>query len=263
HTLTAREPFVTPRMFTDRNFVSSLVLIFIVGVILYATLALLPPLLQGLMGYPVITTGEVLMPRGVGTMLAMLAVGRMSGRVDARLMLLVGLSLMTVSLWQMTHYSLEMDWRPVVWVGVVQGVGMGLVFVPLSTVAFATLPASHRTEAASMFSLIRNIGGSIVISMVVSRLSENTQLVHEQLAAAVTPYNRALRLPAVQRIWDIHTTAGLTARNDEVTRQAAMIAYLDDFKLMMLITAGAIPLLLLLHKPKRRRVQPREEAPAA
>ncbi|MBX6322204.1 MAG: DHA2 family efflux MFS transporter permease subunit [Rhodospirillaceae bacterium] len=263
HTLTAREPFVTPRLFTDRNFVSSLVLIFVVGVILYATLALLPPLLQGLMGYPVITTGEVLMPRGIGTMLAMLAVGRLTGKVDARLMLLAGLTLMAVSLWEMTRYSLEMDWRPVVWVGVVQGIGMGLVFVPLSTVAFATLPSSHRTEAAAMFSLIRNIGGSIGISMVVSRLSENTQLFHERLAAVVTPYNQALMRPDVQRFWDIHTAAGLTALNDEVTRQAAMIAYLNDFKLMMLITMGAIPLLLLLHKPQRRQVQSREEVAVA
>jgi len=249
-TSVADRPFLNPELLKDRNFFGSCILIFVVGIILYATLALLPPMLQNLMDYPVTTAGLVMMPRGVGTMLAMVVIGRLISRIDVRLLLLAGLAITTVSLYQMTEYSLTMDWRPIVWVGVVQGVGLGFLFVPLSTVAFATLAPALRAEAAGIFSLLRNVGGSIGISLVVTILDRMTQTAHASLAAQVTPFNPALQLPAVRQMWNIHSTAGLAALNQEVTRQAAMIAYIDDFKLMMVITFAAIPMLLLLRKAK-------------
>jgi len=249
-TSVADRPFLSPELLKDRNFVGSCILIFVVGIILYATLALLPPMLQDLMNYPVTTAGLVMMPRGVGTMLAMIIIGRLISRIDVRLLLLSGLAITTFSLYQMTQYALTMDWRPIVWVGVIQGIGLGFLFVPLSTVAFATLPSSLRAEGAGIFSLLRNVGGSIGISLVVTILDRMTQTAHSSLAAQLTPYNPTLQLPVVRQMWNIHTTAGLSTLNQEVTRQAAMIAYIDDFKLMMVVTLVAIPMLLLLRRAK-------------
>ena len=246
HVVTADHPFVNLALMKDRNFVAGLVLIFMVGIILYSTLALLPPLLQDLMNYPVMTTGEVQAPRGISTMIAMLVVGRLSGRVDMRLVILAGFVVTAFSLWQMMGYSLQMDVWPVITAGIVQGFGLGFLFVPLSTVAFATLAPQLRTEGAALFSLVRNMGGSLGISAAENILARSLQVNHTSLAAHVTPFDASLRLPDIQRFWDIHSQAGLAALDAELNRQAAMIAYIDDFKLMMIIKLAVAPLLLLL-----------------
>jgi DHA2 family multidrug resistance protein len=251
HSFTADRPFLDPKLLKDRNFAASLILIFIIGLILYATLALLPPMLQGLMNMPVITVGVVVMPRGIGTMIAMLFVGRLMAKMDARLILLFGVIMTGGSLWMMTGFSLAMDRWPVIWAGLVQGIGLGCLWVPLSALAFTTLPVAKRTEAASVFSLIRNIGSSIGIAVVESMLTQNAQVSHASLAAQITPFNSALQTPAAQQFWNIHTTAGLAAVNQEITRQAMMISYNDDYKMMMIITLCSMPLLLLLRRPGR------------
>lgn len=256
HTLTARrigrQPFIDPAMFKDRNFATGLVFIFIVGIILLATLALLPPFLQQLMGYPVLTTGLVLAPRGVGTMIAMLIVGRLIGRIDPRLLILLGLSLMTVSLWEMSTFTLAVPASTIVWTGMVQGLGLGFVFVPLSTLSFATLDPKFRTEGTSFFSLMRNIGSSIGISVVVTRLSQGIQVHHAQLAEHVSPYAQAVR-EGLPRLWDLHAGSGLAVLDQVVQQQAAALSYLDDFRFMAGITLAALPLLLLVRKPRRPR----------
>ena len=260
HSLTAEHPFLQPALFKDRNFVAGLVLIFIVGIILLATLALLPPMLQNLMNYPVVTTGIVTAPRGLGTLLAMLAVGRLVNRVDSRLLMFTGLALTAYSLYEMMGYSLHMGEGPIIWAGMVQGVGLGFIFVPLSAVTFATLPSEFRTEAAGIYSLLRNVGSSAGISIVQTLLIQNTQINHATIAEHVTRYNPLLHFPHIEKFWDIHTTTGLAALNQEITRQAAMIAYINDFKLMMIVTLAAIPMLLLVRKPAR---QPAAAATAA
>jgi DHA2 family multidrug resistance protein len=161
HTFTAERPFIDPKLFRDRNFVTGLLFIFVVGVILLATLALLTPFLQNLMGYPVLTAGLVLAPRGVGTMVAMLLVGRLINRVDPRLLVFFGLSLVAISLWEMTGFTADVSQAAIVRTGLMQGFGLGFIFVPLSTVTFATLAPHYRTQGAALFSLMRNIGSSI------------------------------------------------------------------------------------------------------
>ena len=251
HSATARQPFVSLALFRDRNFLTSSLVITVVGMILYTTLALLPPMLQDLLNYPVLAAGTVLASRGVGTLCSMLAVGRLSGKVDSRLLILLGLLLTAGSLWQMTDYNTEMGQWPVFWAGLLQGVGLGFIFVPLSTLAFATLPAASRTEAAGVFSLVRNLGGSVGISIVVSLLARNTQVNHATLAAAANPFNPVFDWPQVKQIWDLGSDAGLAALNGEITAQAAMIAYVNDYKLLMLLSLLTLPLLLLLRKPQR------------
>jgi DHA2 family multidrug resistance protein len=262
HMFTAERPFLEPGLFRDRNFAVGLFLIFMVGVILLATLALLPPFLQNLMGYPVLTTGFVLAPRGLGTMIAMLLVGRLIGRLDTRLLILFGLFLTALSLWEMAEFTTTMPIMRIVWSGIIQGLGLGFIFVPLSTTAFATLAPHYRTEGTAMFSLMRNIGSSIGISVVVTMLAQNTQANHAAIAETMSPFRAMLHQPLLPRIWDWHSAGGAAALNGEITRQAATIAYLDDFTFMMWVAIVSAPLLLLLRSP-HRRTAPAEEPVAA
>jgi len=247
HMLTTTEQrFVSPELFKDRNFLTGNVFIFIVGVVLFATLALLPPLLQDLLNYPVVTTGLVTAPRGAGTLAAMFIVGRLMGRVDTRLIIATGFAMAAASSWQMTGFDIQMDSTMVVWSGVLQGLGTGFVYVPLAAAAFATLTPALRNEGTAIFSLVRNLGSSIGISVVNTLLTRNTQIMHATLGEHVSRYSSVLRaqLPNGGSP-SLHAMAGLNAT---VTEQAAMIAYNNDFKLMMLLSLAAIPLVLLLRK---------------
>jgi MFS transporter, DHA2 family, multidrug resistance protein len=250
HMFTHEHPFIEPGLFADRNFSIGLLLIFMVGVVLLATLALLPPFLQNLLGYPVVDVGLLLAPRGIGTMAAMITVGKLSGKVDARWQILLGLLLTALSLWEMTRFTLDVGAWDVVRTGIVQGLGLGFIFVPLSTLTFSTLLPRYRNEGTALFSLVRNIGSSIGISVVVTYLAQRTQANHEALAAFVNPFSLPLREAIEAGVYNLGSAQGLAAINAEVTRQAAMLAFLQDFRLMMWVSLAAIPLLLLLRKPK-------------
>jgi DHA2 family multidrug resistance protein len=250
HMFTSERPFINPAMFTDRNFSVGLVFIFMVGVILLATLALLTPYLQNLMGYPVITAGLVLAPRGIGTMVAMIIVGRVINRVDPRWLVVGGLLLTALALYEMAAFTPDVSQATLIRTGIVQGFGLGFIFVPLSTITFTTLSPQLRTQGTALFSLVRNIGSSIGISIVIFLLGRNTQEMHAEIAAQVTPFNDALHLGAAARIWDMTTAAGRAALNGEITRQATIIAFNDDFKLMMIIALLAMPLVALLRRAK-------------
>ena len=245
HMFTARRPFLEPGLFRDRNFAVGLFLIFIISMILLSTVTLLPPFMQQLMGYSVIDTGFILAPRGMGTMAAMMLVGVLTRSVDTRLMILTGLGLTAISLWEMTGFNLEVSTWTLVHTGIVQGAGLGLIFVTLSTIAFTTLAPHYRTEGAAMFSLIRNMGNSIGVSVMVTLLGQQTQSNHMILSEHVSPFNPALTGAMVG-----DTATGLSLLNNEVTRQAAVIAYLNDFQIMMIITLLAVPLTFLLRSHK-------------
>ena len=250
HTWTATGvSFFDRALLKDRNFVTGLFFAFIVGMILYGTMALLPTFLQSLMDYPVVYTGIVTAPRGIGTMLAMMLVGRILQKVDVRLVMGVGFALIAVALWQMTGMTLQMDSRLVIVSGFIQGLGVGFTFVPLSTAAFATLPARLRHDGTPVFSLLRNIGASVGISIVQALLAVNAAGAHERLSEFISSSNPVLgTLPPAL---DPSTAAGLELLNGEVTRQATLIAYLGDFRVMMAMAIVAIPLLLLMRRPGR------------
>jgi DHA2 family multidrug resistance protein len=250
HMVTTRHhPFVSPALFRDRNFLTGNVFIFIVGVVLFATLALLPPLLQDLMQYPVVLTGLVTAPRGLGTLAAMVVVGRLMGRVDTRWIIAAGFAMTAWSLWVMSGFYLQMDTWQVILSGLVQGFGTGFVYVPLAAVTFATLSPELRNEGTALFSLVRNIGSSIGISVVVALLTRNTQLMHSRIAEQVTPFAGAALHPIAGVGWP--GAEQLAALNASVTAQAAMIAYNNDFKLMMVLTLCAVPLVALLRGAPR------------
>lgn len=246
HSFTHPHPFLSPALFADRNFVTANIFIFLIGVVLFATLALVPPMLQNEMRYPVILSGLVTAPRGAGTMIGMMVVGRLIGRIDARLIIASGLGLTAFSLWQMTQFDLLMNAGPIVVSGIIQGFGIGLAYVPLSTFAFGTLPAALRNEGTAFFNLQRNLGSAIGISVVETLLIQNTQIMHSHLAEHITPYN--LNSPLTAHL-DLNNPSGVAALNHMITNQAAMIAYLDDYKLMLVLTLAVIPLLILLRPP--------------
>jgi DHA2 family multidrug resistance protein len=248
HTFSSTHPFVSPALFKDRNFVASNIFILMIGVVLFATLALLPPMLQNQLRYPVILTGLVTMPRGIGTLVGMIVVGRMIKHFDPRLVMAAGLVLTAWSLWQMTHFSLGMGSWPVILSGIIQGAGVGLVYVPLSMVAFTTLPSTLRNEGTSFFNLLRNLGSSVGISVVTFLLTQNTQRVHAALGEHITPFNITAN-PAAAGL-DLQHTQGLLQLNRMITNQSAMIAYIDDFKLMMVLTIATIPFLLMIRNVK-------------
>ncbi len=250
HMLTHDHPFLEPQLFRDRNFVVGLLFIFVVGMILLTTMTLLPPFLQNLLGYPVVDVGVLLAPRGVGTMAAMLFVGRLSGRVAVRWQLLAGLALTALSQWEMTRFNLDIDGWDIVRTGIVQGFGLGFLFVPLSTVSFSTLAPRLRNEGTALYSLIRNIGMSIGVSVVITMLARGTQSSNAALAQYIHPFSLPQRAAVDAGALDPSTPQGLALIEAEVARQAATLAYLQDFRLMMWVTVAAMPLIVLLRPAK-------------
>ncbi|WP_131196479.1 DHA2 family efflux MFS transporter permease subunit [Lichenihabitans psoromatis] len=249
HTFTAKgNSFVKPRLFLDRNFALGMIFIFIVGVTYLASMALMTPYLQSLMGYPIVTAGLVMGPRGMGTMVCMFAVGKLIGKVETRWLLLIGLGLTAWAMWDMTGWTPDVSQGRIVVTGFIQGAGLGFLFVPLSVVTFATLPASSRGDATGLYNLSRNIGSSVGISVVSALLTENIQVNHSDIASYVTAFNPMFRLPAVLQTLSPFTAAGRAALDSVITEQATTIGYMDDFKLMMIIALAAMPLVFLLKK---------------
>jgi DHA2 family multidrug resistance protein len=258
HTLTARAPFVNLKLFRDRNFAAGMLTVFLVGVTFFAPLALLPLYLQDLMGYPIVTAGLVMAPRGVGTLFAMMLVGQLIGRVDTRILLGIGLILTAWAMSDMSGWTPDVSAWTVAVNGIIQGAGMGFLFVPLSTVSLATLAPEHRTEGAGLFNLSRNIGSSIGVSVVSSLLVSETQANHAEIGQYVTSVNRLFAAPTIAHLLSPFTAAGRAALDATVTLQAQIIAYIDDFKLLMILSFAAMPLLLLFRRPGSDAVRGQE-----
>jgi DHA2 family multidrug resistance protein len=252
HTFTADEPFVRPALFRDYNFAAGTLFIAIVGLAYYASLALQPPYLQDLMNYPVVTAGVVMGPRGIGTMASMLLVGRLIGRVDTRLLLSMGIVLTAGSFYAMTGWTPDVSKATVVWIGVLQGVGFGFIYIPLSTIALATLSSDRRTEGAGFYNLSRNVGSSIGISVVNALVTRNTQINHAEIVQHVTAVNRQFESPSITQFWNPLTASGRAALDAVVTQQAQIIAYLDAYKFLMIAILVAIPLLVVFRKTSGR-----------
>jgi DHA2 family multidrug resistance protein len=260
--VTSARPFIEMRIFRDRNFSLALVLMFLNGLVLMTTMALMTPMLQSLLGYPVLTSGYLLGARGIGTFVAMSIVGRLLGTRDARPFMLFGLALATLAQWVMVGWNEDVSANAIALNGVMQGFGLGFVFTPLNTIAFATLPRELRTEATGLWTLVRNIGASIGISILIARLVSGAAYFHSQLAEHVTPFNDAMRLPDAAALAD-YSQRGLAVLNGMVTQQAEVISYSNDFLMMTIISLVTFPFVLMMNKPKPAPPPIAEDAEAA
>jgi DHA2 family multidrug resistance protein len=250
HSLTSNRPFIQFAIFKDKNFVGGCVFMAVMGLVLYSTMALSSPFLQNVIGYPILTAGLLLATRGSGTFVAMMLVGRIMKYIEARTLIMAGMALISLGLFFTARWTDQTNVSEIIIVSIAQGFGLGLVFVPLSTVAFLTLPNHLRTDGTSMLTLLRNVASSIGISLVIAQLTSGTRMAHAVLVEHVTPFNNALQMPGVREMLDLTTDAGRAAADAIVTLQATIIAFGLDYQMVMVVTLLAIPLALMIGSSK-------------
>ncbi|BAT57825.1 multidrug export protein EmrB [Variibacter gotjawalensis] len=260
HSLTTREPFIRFAIFRDRNFISGCIFMVVIGVMLFSTMALVTPFMQNMLGYPIVTAGWLLASRGVGTLLSMFAVGRLAKYVEPRYLVLTGVILMAGTLHTMIGFTADTSQHTIVASAIIQGFGLGFIFVPLNTVAFSSLPPHLRTDGTAILTLVRNVASSVGISYVIANLTSGTTVMRSQLAEFITVFNDALRAPDLARFVDINTEQGKALVDQILTQQAMFIAYGNDFKLLMWLAIAATPFVFVIGKIRGK--QPAGGAPS-
>ncbi len=261
-TLSARQPFFHRDLAKDRNFVTSTLFTFAVGILLFSTSALLPQFMQNLLGYSALQSGLASMPRGLGSLIGFIMVPQLISRLGARPVMVLGVIFSFVALWQMAHFDLSMTATPIKVAGLIQGLGVGMLFAPLNVVSYATLDPSHRTEGAIVGTLVRSLGSSLGISGLQASFLHVASVAHARLAEKFVPGN-PITGPMIARASLPGQTGGLTAINLEVTRQAAMIGYDTVYSWMALATVILLPLLFLMRPAKPSAMGPAKLAAAA
>ncbi|MBX3499877.1 MAG: DHA2 family efflux MFS transporter permease subunit [Alphaproteobacteria bacterium] len=253
HSLTASKPFLNLRLLLDRNYAIGLVLVLIYGMLNFTPMVLLPPLLQQHAGFPDQLIGEVIAARGVGATIGFfLAI--FVGRMDPRIGLIGGFGLLAISGFWLMHIDLNVDMGTLLANSLVQGVAIGVIWVPLTLVTFSTTSPANLAEGTAVYHLLRNIGSSFFISICVAEIVRSTGVNYGRLVELVNPYNKALALPWVTGGWDVTTVQGLARLSREINRQAAMIGYINAFGLFTLCSALAVPMILLIGRRARARL---------
>ncbi len=250
HSFTTKNPFVQLALFKDRNFVTGCIFMTVMGLVLYSTMALASPYLQNVIGYPIITAGILLASRGCGTFVAMMLVGRLMRYFEARSLITTGLIITAVSLFRMTGWTDQTSAPEIVTISIIQGFGFGLVFVPLSTVAFMTLSNQLRTDGTSMLTLVRNVASSIGISIVIAQLTEGSRRIYAILSEHINPFNHALQMPDVSRLINLNSDTGRALADVMVAVQSQIIAFSQDYQLVMLFVLCSIPLAVMIGSTK-------------
>jgi DHA2 family multidrug resistance protein len=244
HSATTSRPFFDVRLFKDQTYVVSTIIMMLIFIVYYGSMVLTPQMLQQELGYPVLTAGLIMAPRGAGTILAILITSRINKWVGPRQLIGVGLFVSGATLYVMSGWNLMTTPRDIIIVGLIQGAGSGCINVPITTIAFATLPGELRTEAAGFYNLMRNIGSAIGVSVAASQLVESTQINHGYLSEFMTPF-RHMAMPR-----GLSGALGMHVMNLGLTQQAAMIAFINIFWLLGVLCVAIIPLVLFLRVPK-------------
>jgi DHA2 family multidrug resistance protein len=245
HVMTTDVHFLNKALFRNRNFIVSAIMFFAVGFILLPTLALTSPMLEDLLNYPVDTTGYMTLARGVTLVGTVALMSFASPRIDSRLFVFGGAALVVYANWLMLGYSPQMDWWLVVAATLLQGTSLGMLLPSLSKTAFGTLDPKFRPEGTALFNLSRVYGSTIGIAVVQIFFYNNTQAMHLALAKNLAPYHTAAHVAgAIDK-------AGLAALNEMITQQAAVVAVIDQFKILMLAMLIVSPLVLFLRRPQR------------
>jgi MFS transporter, DHA2 family, multidrug resistance protein len=260
HMLTTAKSFIPSEIFRDRNFLTSLVLMFMIGMVMLASTALLPPYLQNLGNYSVTDTGLLLAPRGIGTMIAMVFAGRLALRMDARVLMGVGDVLLLWSMYQMSTWTPDVSTWTLIYTTFIQGIGMGLVFVPMNLVAFATLSPLFRTDGSALMNLVRNVGSAIGVSLTTTMLAISIQQFHSQMAAHFTPFNRNLMINAQSLMWNPALPTGAMGANAVINYNAQVAAYANDFLFMFYVCLPSLLIMFFMKKPQIIAPPPGEKA---
>jgi DHA2 family multidrug resistance protein len=242
HTLTAREPFLDPRLIARRSFALALILISCYGLLSVPPLVMMPPFLEGLRGYMIDDVGLLQAPRGVGMLLALVVSGRITGKVDPRLLIGAGLVSLAVVNWEMAHWTAEVGAWPIVWTGLVQGAGAGIMLVPVQVIAFPSLPAAQRTEGAAVFNTVRSVCSSLGVSIALAVFVTQSAVMHSRLVEYVSPYREALDAGG----FDAATLEGLARLEHEIGLQAAMAGYNSAFLYLAVAALAVLPVLLFI-----------------
>ncbi len=250
HMALGKNPFIPIKIFDDRNFLSGIVLMFVIGAVLLASSALLPPFLQNLAGYSVFDTGMLMAPRGFGTMFAMMFAGRMALRFDPRVLMTIGVSLLLWSMYDMSSWTPQVNSHWLIMVTFLQGIGMGFVFVPMNLTAFATLPGQFRTDGTALSNLMRNIGSAIGVSVTTSVLSGSVQTAHALLTKYASPFNRALGQNAPSMMMNPQIPFGLQNLNGMIEYRAQLIGFQNDFLFMFYLSLPALLVIWLMKRPQ-------------
>jgi MFS transporter, DHA2 family, multidrug resistance protein len=250
HSFTTSRPFIQFALFKDKNFVTGCIFMAVMGLVLYSTMALASPYLQNVIGYPIITAGVLLASRGCGTFVAMMLVGRLMRYIEARTLIVAGLSITAVSLFYMTGWTDQTGVPEIVDLSIIQGFGFGLVFVPLSTVSFLTLPNHLRTDGTSMLTLMRNVASSVGISLVIAQLTEGTRRIYAILNDHVNPFNQAMQMPDVAGMINMNTDHGRAMADVMIALQAQIIAFSQDYEMVMMFILCSIPLAIMIGSTK-------------
>jgi DHA2 family multidrug resistance protein len=251
HSLGARAPFLNLKLLTDRNYAIGLALVTIYGMLNFTPMVLLPPLLQQQIGFSDALVGQVIGCRGLGMLIGFMAAGFMS-RIDPRISMAFGFGLQTAAgLWMLT-FDLNVTMEILVINSAIQGFAVGVVWVPITVVAFDTLESKDYAEASSIFHLLRNIGSSFFISLSIAEIVRTTGANYSRMTEMITPYNRALTNPGLTGAWDFDTVPGLAKVAKEIARQSVMIGYLNAFTMYTVTSALAVVFVLMVRR--RRRV---------
>ncbi|MGI9493172.1 MAG: DHA2 family efflux MFS transporter permease subunit [Geminicoccaceae bacterium] len=249
HSFTAERPFISPSLFLDRNFSIALLIVFVYGMLNFTPITLLPALLQNLSGYPDRLIGWLLAMRGFGLVLGFFLAGRM-GAFDPRIGLMIGMTLVIVSGIMLMQFNFDTDLMTLAWMGLIQGIGCGLMWVPLSIVAFASLRPEQLPEASAIFHLLRNFGSSLFISISVMAVIRTTKITHAGLSEHISPLNKSFRLPDTQDGFSLESSSSVASIAAELDRQAQLIGYLNAFLLYTAAAVVTIPFLFFVRIKK-------------
>lgn len=248
HSVTTDNPFITPGILGDRNFALGLVFMFLLGVLVLSMNVIMPLFLQNLRGFPILTAAMVMMPRGLGSLFGLVIAGKLSGKVDPRLLIAIGFASTGYSAYLFSTFTTDVGIWAFIFAAFFNGIGIGMIFVPLTAVSFWTLPSHLRTEASTLTSLLRNYGSGIGVSVVISVLSRSQSTTHAHLAERISPYSETMRAPWLPSQWDIGTVNGLRLLDGEITRQAMAVGFLNDFYLIMIGALICVPAVFLLSR---------------
>lgn len=256
HSATTRNPFISPGILKDRNYMIGLGFMFLLGVLVLSMNVLMPLFLQNLRGYPILTAAMVMMPRGLGSLFGLILAGKLSGKMDPRIQIALGFASTAYSAYLFSTFTPDVGIWAFIFAAFFNGIGIGMIFVPLTAVCFWTLPVDLRTEASTFTSLLRNYGSGIGVSIVMTVLSRTQSTSHAYMTEGINPYNEAMQAPWLPEQWNILTLDGLAMLNVEINRQALALGFLNDFTLITIGAAISVPLVFLLTRSREDKAKP-------